>query len=115
MPRIRIPPSHTHAFPGEDVILRCMGDDNTNSYRWLFSGQPLVSSDRLTIIPGVGLNISHVAESDSGLYTCVAVGTEGSVEASAQLSVTGALISCQGEWGTCWRGDHSSCSAHRTH
>ena len=97
MPRITTSPSHTHAFPGESISLQCAGDHYTMSYQWLHSGLILMASDRVSITPGVGLTISPVTEEDSGIYTCVAMGTEGSVEASAQLSVTGPLISCAGE------------------
>lgn len=97
MPRITTSPSHTHAFPGESISLQCAGDHYTMSYQWRHSGLILMASDRVSITPGVGLTISPVTEEDSGIYTCVAMGTEGSVEASAQLSVTGPLISCAGE------------------
>ena len=96
-PRVSIPPSHTHAFPGESVMLRCVGDSRTLSYSWYKDGQLLVTSDRVTVVNGSGLNISHVTVDDSGVYSCVVIGTEGSSEASAQLSVTDSLISCKGE------------------
>ena len=63
----------------------------------MFAGQLLSPSDRVAITPGVGLDISAVTESDSGNYTCVAVGNEATAEATIQLSVTGPLISCAGE------------------
>ncbi|CAI8057022.1 Peroxidasin, partial [Geodia barretti] len=95
-PRVSIPPSHVHAFTGENVVLRCVGDQRTVSYHWYKDGQPLETSDRVAVVTGVGLNISHVTMDDSGVYSCVVMGIEGSSEASAQLSVTGALISCEG-------------------
>ena len=97
-PRVTTAPSDTHAFPGENVLLRCTGDHRTLSYHWLRAGQPLQTSSRVTVVPGTGLNISHVTMEDSGVYTCVAVGAEGSAEESAQLSVTGPLISCEGRF-----------------
>ena len=98
-PRVSIPPSNTHAFTGEDVVLQCVGDQRTVSYHWYKDGQPLETSDRVAVVAGVGLNISHVTMDDSGVYSCVVMGTEGSSETSAQLSVTGALISCEGQSG----------------
>ena len=55
-----------------------------------------MDSSRVHIVEDHGLNISNVTISDSGTYTCIAVGTEGSVQASAFLNVTGPLLSCQG-------------------
>ena len=79
------------------MVLRCVGDQRTVSYHWYKDGQPLETSDRVAVVTGVGLNISHVTMDDSGVYSCVVMGIEGSSEASAQLSVTGALISCEGQ------------------
>lgn len=95
-PHITDRPSHTHAFPGETVTLRCQGDQYVESYHWLHSGRRVEASSRVTIVMGHGLTISNVTDGDSGVYTCVAVGANTSVEASAFLNVTGPLISCQG-------------------
>lgn len=96
LPQIVVPPVNTHAFPGENVLLRCQGDQHTDSYHWLRSGQPLVSSTHAQVVIGTGLNITNVTVQDSGVYTCVAMGNSGSVNASAILTVTGPLLSCEG-------------------
>ena len=96
LPQISVRPSHTHAFPGENVLLRCQGDQYTISYYWLHSGQLLVSSSHAQVVMETGLNITNVTREDSGVYTCVAVGNAGSVNASAILTVTGPLLSCEG-------------------
>lgn len=95
-PRVLVAPSPTHAFPGENVILYCQGDHYTESYEWLYSGQPLPLSSRLRVEDGVGLHIQNVTMKDSGVYTCVCVGREGSENASAVVNVTGPLLSCSG-------------------
>ena len=96
-PSITSPPIHTHAFIGENVSLSCVGDHYTTSYQWLHNGQPLVTSDRVTMVTGEGLDITNAVTADSGVYTCVAMGTQGTIEASAFLNVTGALLSCAGQ------------------
>ena len=100
LPRILVPPSHAHAFPGESVLLQCQGDHYTESYHWFRSGQPLSLSNRVRVVSGVGLDISNVTMQDSGLYTCVALGSDGSANASAVLNVTGPLLSCEGVYST---------------
>ena len=87
-PSIIIPPIYTHAFIGESVSLSCVGDHYATSYQWLHNGQPLVTSDRVTVVTGVGLDML----------------TQGFIlvlpwehKASAFLNVTGALLSCAGQ------------------
>lgn len=78
------------------MTLRCLGDHYTDSYEWLYEGQPLSPSSHIHVEVGVGLHIQNVTTEDSGVYTCVCMGSEGSVRASAILSVTGPLLSCAG-------------------
>lgn len=78
------------------MTLYCQGDDYTHSYEWLYSGQPLPHSSRHHVEGGVGLHIQNVSRKDSGVYTCVCVGSEGTEATSAVLNVTGPLLSCSG-------------------
>ena len=90
-------PSDTHAFVGETFILECSADSSALSYRWEKDNQPIATSERVTVVPGVGLTVTDAVREDGGVYVCVVEGEEGEANASARVNVTGPLLSCDGE------------------
>lgn len=105
IPGTRLPifqqiPSDVHVFVGSSFFMPCEADEVTDIYQWVKEGTILSSDSNLVIQPGVGLSVQRASKTHSGTYICVARNELGMVNVSAVVSVTNAVITCDGQFST---------------
>lgn len=57
------------------------------SVQWIKDGEAIVENDYLRLVDGFRLRILGVAESDAGMYQCLATNAVGSTQSTVQLIV----------------------------
>uniref|UniRef100_A0A8C9R6U4 Hemicentin-1 n=1 Tax=Scleropages formosus TaxID=113540 RepID=A0A8C9R6U4_SCLFO len=87
-PTITVEPVETVVDSGATVLLNCQADgEPTPVIEWSRRGQPLLSSDRATILSNGSLRLVGVQKEDTAEYECVARNLMGSVLVRALLTV----------------------------
>lgn len=92
-----VPPPSSTVVGNEDESLQVAIMANANpmsiAYTWIKDGQPIVSNgnegDRIVSV-GPILNITKLMRSDSGIYTCEAMNSQG----SAMINIT-VIVECE--------------------
>uniref|UniRef100_A0A672JL07 Contactin-3 n=1 Tax=Salarias fasciatus TaxID=181472 RepID=A0A672JL07_SALFA len=88
-PLFLVQPVPVAKVAGSSVLLPCVATGYPAPHiRWMLGDKPLEESDgRLELLAGGSLQIYNLTEEDGGVYTCVAEGSNGTVEAQAQLTI----------------------------
>ncbi|XP_029962438.1 neogenin 1a isoform X1 [Salarias fasciatus] len=88
-PEFLVQPVPVAKVAGSSVLLPCVATGYPAPHiRWMLGDKPLEESDgRLELLAGGSLQIYNLTEEDGGVYTCVAEGSNGTVEAQAQLTI----------------------------
>ena len=89
-------PKDTHVFVGGNFSLTCSADEVTEGYQWTKDDDIISENARVQIHPGRRLTVVNATKRDAGVYHCLAINEEGSVNASAIVNVTGAVLTCDG-------------------
>lgn len=84
-------------FVGGEFTLTCSADEIAEGYQWMKDGVLISEDARVQIHPGRGLTVVNATKEDAGVYHCLAINEEGSVNASATVNVTGTLLTCDGK------------------
>ena len=71
-------------------------DQFTDAMKWEKGGTKIKFSDKISKLPEGSLMIMEATIDDTGTYTCVARNRHGQRRASADVSVTRDLLSCEG-------------------
>ncbi|XP_032217716.1 uncharacterized protein LOC5517363 isoform X1 [Nematostella vectensis] len=106
MKLIKTSPKAIYIMPNRNLTLHCAAKAQKHvTYKWYKSDGPIVSSSRLTVVPGKGLVMSKLRMADSGIYRCEASIPDdiaGEESYSVHLHVTSRIVwSKWGEWGEC--------------
>lgn len=78
-------------------MLPCQADEVTDSYLWFKDGRDITADSSFIVQAGLGLSVSSASKNDSGMYTCVAMNEMGTANASAEVHITTAVITCEGK------------------
>ena len=103
-PSIIQAPTDVHTFENSSFTLHCRANHYAESLRWEKDGSAVVGtvgSGRISI-QGDGrlsssLTVREARREDSGVYYCLVESEAGRTDASAVVTVTGALLTCDGE------------------
>lgn len=90
-PRPRSSPASQNFVVNSTVVVQCLSDSHpTPTFTWRRDGSVVTSSDRLKVEQATGkLIIYAAAETDAGLWECVASNEHGEGTAVAQLDLIG--------------------------
>jgi len=94
-PRLRTSPASQSFVVNSTVVVRCLSDSHpTPSFSWRRGASVVTSSDRLRVDAEAGtLVIRSAAETDDGLWECVASNERGEATGVAQLNLIGQTTS----------------------
>uniref|UniRef100_A0A8C3PW12 Hemicentin 1 n=1 Tax=Chrysolophus pictus TaxID=9089 RepID=A0A8C3PW12_CHRPC len=96
-PVITIEPAGTTVEAGATAMLNCQASgEPPPAIRWSRQGHPLVSDDRVTVLPNGSLHITAAQKEDTSEYECVARNLMGSVLVRVPLTVQGGPSRAQG-------------------
>ena len=102
MPNIVRGPIDAHTFENSSFTLTCQADHFAEVLLWEKEGYAIeTESSRFTIV-GDGVSFSNLTvlnarKDDAGVYYCLAEGEAGKTNASATVSVTGPVLTCDGK------------------
>ena len=102
MPSIVGPPRDAHTFQNGSFTIDCRADHFADIILWEKEGYAIDMESSRFVIEGDGVTVSSLtvkdaSKDDSGVYYCLAEGEAGKVNASAVVTVTGAVLTCDGE------------------
>ena len=102
-PSITRAPVNTHAFRDGSFTLYCEADHYADIMLWEKNGYAVDVESSRFIIQGdtelsSSLTVMNVSRDDSGVYYCRAENEAGKVNASAVVTVTRTVLTCDGEW-----------------
>uniref|UniRef100_A0A669QE89 Hemicentin 1 n=1 Tax=Phasianus colchicus TaxID=9054 RepID=A0A669QE89_PHACC len=96
-PVITIEPAGTTVEAGATAMMNCQASgEPPPAIRWSRQGHPLVSDDRVTVLPNGSLHITAAQKEDTSEYECVARNLMGSVLVRVPLTVQGGPSRAQG-------------------
>uniref|UniRef100_A0A673G5B5 Neogenin-like n=1 Tax=Sinocyclocheilus rhinocerous TaxID=307959 RepID=A0A673G5B5_9TELE len=80
-------PQHVSKVVGESVLLPCVVTGYPTAYvTWMHKDQ-LIDKGRFEVLGGGSLRIFNLTEKDTGVYSCMADNTNGSIEAQTELTL----------------------------
>lgn len=103
LPSVIQAPTNVHIFENASFTLHCRADHYAESLRWERDGHAITGTGSgLITIQGDGrlsssLTVREASRKDSGVYYCLVESEAGRVDASAVVTVTGSLLTCDGE------------------
>ncbi|NWV14221.1 HMCN1 protein, partial [Ptilonorhynchus violaceus] len=96
-PAITVEPVGTVLEAGATAVLHCQArGEPPPAIGWSRQGQPVVSDDRVTLLPNGSLRIAAVRKEDTSEYECVARNLMGSVLIRVPLTVQGGPARAKG-------------------